>query len=102
MRESKIEKEVSRYAKGKGWLVYKFSSPGQRGVPDKIFMKDGVMFLIEFKATGKHLRKLQERIADRIMNLGGFKVYKAPKSIEDGKLIIDGYERNSNNQYPRM
>lgn len=93
MRESKIEKPVCEYAENKGWLVYKFTSPGQRGVPDEIFMRNGVMFFIEFKATGKSLRKLQDRIADRIINQGGFRVYKAPKSIEDGKEIIDGYDK---------
>lgn len=92
MRESKIEKEVSRYAKDKGWLTYKFKSPGQRGVPDKIFMRNGIMFLIEFKATGKSLRKLQEYVASKIIKQGGFPVYKAPKSIEDGKIIIDSYD----------
>ena len=65
MRESKIEKEVSRYAKDKGWLTYKFKSPGQRGVPDKIFMRNGIMFLIEFKATGKSLRKNRIRKKQR-------------------------------------
>lgn len=92
MRESKIEKEVSKYAEDKGWLVFKFSSPGQKGVPDRVFMRNSILFFIEFKGTKKNLRKLQEYIANKIIKQGGFKVYKAPKSIKDGKKIIDTYD----------
>ena len=94
MRESKIEKAVCDYAKVEGWLTYKFTSPGQKGVPDRIFMRGGEMFFIEFKATGKSLRKLQDHMAIRIEKDGGFRVYRAPKSIEEGKSIIDGGVRN--------
>lgn len=52
MRESLIEKRVSEYAKKKGMLCYKFSSPGQRFVCDRIFMYNGFSFFIEFKSEG--------------------------------------------------
>lgn len=59
MRESSIEKAVCEYAKDCGWLVYKFVSPNNRGVPDRMFIKDGRMFFIEFKATGKRSKVTQ-------------------------------------------
>lgn len=59
MRESRIEKKVSDYAKSLGWLCYKFSSPGNRAVPDRIYMRDSIVFFIEFKAPGKEPSKLQ-------------------------------------------
>lgn len=59
MTEAQIEKRVSEHAKRKGWLVYKFQSPAQRGVPDRIFLKDGRAMFIEFKAPGKRATKQQ-------------------------------------------
>ena len=37
MLEKDIEKAVCDYAKSKGVLTYKFSSPNHVGVPDRIF-----------------------------------------------------------------
>ena len=88
MRESVIEKKVSDYATSKGWLVYKFSSPNTRAVPDKIFMRDGVVFFIEFKAPGKLPTKLQYANHNRI-TAHGVSVFVID-DIEDGKNIING------------
>ena len=87
MRESLIEKRVCAYAESKGWLVYKFSSPAHRGVPDRIFIRKGVMFFIEFKATGKKLTKLQKHTANNIM-IERFPVHVVD-SIDYGKVIVD-------------
>ena len=59
MRESTIEKNCSTWAKNNGWLGYKFSSPQQRGVPDRLFIKNGSTVYIEFKAPGKQATKYQ-------------------------------------------
>jgi len=54
LKESTIERKVCDYAANNGWLVYKFVSPGQKFVPDRIFLGDGGRtFFIEFKAPGK-------------------------------------------------
>ena len=70
MRESAIEKKVSDHAKKLGWLCYKFSSPGNRAVPDRIYMKDNTVFFIEFKAPGKKPSKLQYHEHKQIMMKG--------------------------------
>lgn len=59
IRERDIEAKVVKWAKGNGWLTYKFVSPSQRGVPDRIFIKDGHVVFIEFKAPGKKPTPLQ-------------------------------------------
>lgn len=59
MRESTIEKACSNWAKNNGWLVYKFSSPNQKGVPDRLFIKGGVTVYVEFKAPSKQPTKYQ-------------------------------------------
>ena len=70
MRESAIEKKVSDHAKSLGWLCYKFSSPGNRAVPDRIYIKDNTVFFIEFKALGKKPSKLQYHEHKQIMHKG--------------------------------
>lgn len=87
MRESVIEKKVGDYATSKGWLVYKFSSPNTRAVPDKIFMRDGVVFFIEFKAPGKLPTKLQYANHKRI-KAHGVSVFVID-NIERGKDIFN-------------
>lgn len=94
MRESTIETKVCDHAKKLGWTVYKFVSPGNKSVPDRIFMKDGKVFFIEFKAPGKKPTKLQVKtISD--MELNGFKVYVCD-NVNYGKLFI-----NLKNEYNR-
>jgi len=87
MRESLIEKKVSDYAKLLGWLTYKFTSPQNRGVPDRIYFREGVTLLIEFKAPGKTPTKLQQshikKLKDQLIN-----VYVVD-SIEQGKDIFN-------------
>ena len=87
MRESVIEKKVSDYATSKGWLVYKFSSPNTRAVPDKIFMRNGVVFFIEFKALGKLPTKLQYANHKRIKE-HGVSVFVID-NIEKGIDLVD-------------
>jgi len=52
-RESKIEAAIREYALLRGWWVAKFVSPGQTGVPDRIFIRNGVHIFIEVKRPGE-------------------------------------------------
>lgn len=88
MLEKQIEKAVCDYAKTKGCLVYKFSSPGHAAVPDRMFILPGSrMFMIEFKAKGKKLTPAQTRERLRLM-VKGVSCYVVD-DIEEGILIID-------------
>ncbi len=70
MLESQLEGKAVAEAKRRGILTYKFSSPSNRGVPDRIFIWRGKVFFIEFKAPGKTPTALQEREHDRINRQG--------------------------------
>lgn len=60
--ESELEKKLVKYAKSQGFLVYKFTSPSHRGVPDRLFISPrGTHVYIEFKAPGKKLTEIQRR-----------------------------------------
>lgn len=62
MLEKQIESKVVKKAKELGFLTYKFSSPSNRGVPDRIFISPhGEVFFIEFKSAKGKVTKLQEK-----------------------------------------
>lgn len=59
--EKDIEKRVCDYAKSMKMLVYKFTSPSRRSVPDRMFITAvGVVFFIEFKRLGQKPTPSQE------------------------------------------
>ena len=70
MLERDIEGKVVDIAKKNGWLSFKFVSPAQRGVPDRIFMKSGRIVFIEFKAPGKKPTPLQDHIMRKMVDAG--------------------------------
>jgi hypothetical protein len=57
--EKKLEKRCTDVAKANGWWSRKFSSPSNRGVPDRIYIKEGMVWFIEFKAPGNVPTRLQ-------------------------------------------
>jgi hypothetical protein len=88
--EKQIEKAVCDYAKEKGCLVYKFSSPGHAAVPDRMFiLPGGKMFMIEFKASGKKPTPSQSREHLRLKE-SGIPVYVVD-DIDQGNTILDSY-----------
>ena len=71
MKESQFESKLVAYAKSIGVLSYKFSSPSQRGVPDRIFIgPSGVLFL-ELKVGSNKPTKLQLYHIAKINDAGG-------------------------------
>ena len=65
-----IENDVEQYLVDQirqlGGLCWKFTSPGNAGVPDRIVLYNGLTVFVEVKAPGKKLRKLQEVRVDEI------------------------------------
>ena len=93
VRERTIEEGVKKHGRRTGWWVSKFSSPATRGVPDDIFIKDGKILFIEFKAPGKKPTKLQASI-HRKMEKAGASVYIID-DIGDGKRLLDFHDPNN-------
>ena len=60
MKESSIEAHLVREVKRHGGLFYKFVSPGNPGVPDRlVILPDGRTFFVELKTEVGRLAKLQ-------------------------------------------
>ena len=90
VRERDIESKVRKYARARGFLVYKFTDPTQAGVPDRIFISpQGNLFFVEFKAPGKKPRANQLAEHKRLQEHGQH-VYVID-SVEHGKQVIDVY-----------
>ena len=86
MRESLIEKKVTKHAQSLGWLAYKFSSPSNRAVPDHLYIKNGITVYIEYKAPGKLPTKLQLEIHNKFKS-HGVEVYVIDDVEQGGALF---------------
>ncbi len=61
MLEKDLEKKIVIKARKLGYLTYKFVSPSNRGVPDRIFISEnGKLFFVEFKSKKGKLSELQK------------------------------------------
>ena len=71
IRESAIEAYLVRRVKQAGGVAYKWVSPGQIGVPDRIvMMPGGWIAFVELKATGGIVNAMQARQHVKLMKLG--------------------------------
>ena len=71
MRESEIERYFVWAVQSLGGVTYKFRSPTQRGVADRIAcMPDGQTWFVELKTKGGRLAPLQKLFAADMERLG--------------------------------
>ena len=63
MKESEIEARLVRGVKALGGVAYKFVSPGNVGVPDRVIF-------VELKAEGGRLSPMQRQQLARLRRLG--------------------------------
>ena len=69
-REKQIEHQLCREVEKLGGKAYKFSSPSNKGVPDRIMLLNGECFFVECKRPGGKLTKLQKKEHEKIRSLG--------------------------------
>ena len=71
MEEKKIEQYFRTQLSKRGAIVWKFTSPGQAGVPDRVvLLPGGRVVFAEMKAPGKKPRPLQRAIFARMARAG--------------------------------
>lgn len=86
MRERDIEAYLRDQIKAVGGIAYKFTSPGNAGVPDRlVLLPGGRVVFVELKAPGKQSTPLQLRQQRRIQALG-FQVF-----VIDSKAKVDEF-----------
>ena len=68
--EKRVEALLVSGVRRMGGVAYKFVSPGNSGVPDRIvLMPGGQVYFVELKREGGQLTSLQKRQITRIMKL---------------------------------
>lgn len=71
MRERDIEAKLRQAIEKDGGLFFKFVSPGNDGVPDRIaILPDGQIWFIELKTESGRLTPIQVWQQDRLRQLG--------------------------------
>lgn len=86
MRERDIEVYLRKQAKAAGGIAYKWTSPGNAGVPDRIVvLPGGRVHFIELKAPDKMPTPLQ-RVQHRKLNALGCTVW-----VIDSKEGVDDF-----------
>lgn len=71
MRESELESILVREVRKEGGKAYKWVSPGNAGVPDRIiFFPGGEIYFVELKADGGTVSSLQMMQIRKIRALG--------------------------------
>lgn len=91
MLERDIKRIVSQYATDNGFKVFGWSSPNNRGVPDKIFISPmGHVIFVEFKQKGKFLTKLQYYIFNLLKERGCY--IHVANDVLSGIDIINKYK----------
>ncbi|WP_204407487.1 VRR-NUC domain-containing protein [Brevibacillus laterosporus] len=81
MRESALERKLKTAVESVGGEYLKFTSPGRRGVPDRICLfKNARIAFVELKAPGGKLHPLQDKCKRVFENLG-FQVWVIDSEI---------------------
>ncbi len=88
-RESEIETYFTyKVGTADGMMTFKFTSPSQAGVPDRILITHGQVYFIELKAPGKKPRKLQQETVRR-MRKNGARVFCLSSKIQITKFLYE-------------
>lgn len=71
MLEKSIETHLVKRVKDLGGVAYKFTSPANRGVADRVIcLPDGSTWFVELKAPGGRLSPLQQHFQSEMARLG--------------------------------
>lgn len=71
IRERDLEARLVREVRRRGGLTYKFTSPGQVGVPDRIvILPGGAVWFLELKTETGRLSRTQYHQLQRLRGMG--------------------------------
>lgn len=94
MRECELERRFCRLVAQAGGKAYKFVSPGNGGVPDRIVvLPGGRIGFVELKQEGGRPRKLQQFQQAELERLGCYTA--VVDSLERAVAVIDELERQT-------
>ena len=86
--ERDLERKVTAYAKSRDVICYKFTSPANRGVPDRILIgPTGLVGFLELKRPGGLPTSLQMHVLTTLARRGATVAWT--DSLDRAKLFID-------------
>lgn len=83
--EGIIEDYLKNKAKENNSICWKFTSPGQRGVPDRIVVHKGITYFVELKSETGELSE-QQKLKIKIL-----KDHGAPVYVLNSKQAVDKF-----------
>ncbi len=86
MKESQIEKYITKKVTAIGGMCFKFVSPGKAGVPDRLICHKGKAFFVELKAPTGKPRPIQKAVTEQI-RATGMKVFCIRKRSQVDDLV---------------
>ena len=89
--ERQLENACVKWAKGAGWISLKMNVMGQRGWPDRMFIKGGKVVFVEFKAPSKKPNKLQANMLQTLRNAGMYAFWNSDfVGFAEAMITIEG------------
>lgn len=85
MRERSVESYLKRQIELRGGICWKFLSPGNAGVPDRLVVFNSQLYLVELKAPGRKPRQLQ------LATFSEFTERGVPVYILDSQKAVDDF-----------
>jgi Holliday junction resolvase len=78
--ESTYERNIATKLAVRGWFNVKLSKTNRNGIPDRLFLKDGKVFFIEFKSNKGVLSEIQKYRIGQLREKGFHCfIFKEPK-----------------------
>ena len=93
MKESTIEARLVREVKKRGGLCYKFTSPGNPGVPDRIvILPGGTTIYVELKTEIGRLAKIQKWQIEELRRRGA--VVRVLKGMDQVLAFLEEVDKD--------
>ena len=88
--ESEVERELFKQVREQGGQAYKFTSPGNAGVPDRLLiLPGGLIIFVELKrSTRFKLEPLQTKVISDMQRLGA--QVRVVRGLEEVRELIAG------------
>lgn len=100
MRENLVETEGVKHAIKRGCQVRKWSSPGQKGILDRLHFIKSFTFAIEYKSTGKKATPKQRAEAAKLKAAGI--PARCIDNVQDAREFIDLMVSAANGDSPLL
>lgn len=92
MKEAQIERWLNERVKDLGGLSFKFTSPDNPGVPDRIYIfPEGAVYFVELKTEIGRLANVQKWQGSRLSEAGCN--YQVIKGMEQARAFISELEK---------